>query len=148
MESATRSSLRTIAGQVAAIVGVIHLGLGLFYTVGPGAVAGDPRVLAWGLAGVVLVGGVALASVGGPDRRLSALGAAVVGMLLVGYLFWPALVGGSLYLGPGPTATLANPVGYVRAQLFGARSIAKVVLALELVLLALLVVLLSDDGPR
>lgn len=148
MESATRSNVRAIAGQLAIIVGVVHLGLGMFYTVGPGAVARDLRVVVWAVAGAVLVGGVALATFGWQHRRLYEIGAAVVGLLVAGHLFWPVFAQGSLYVGPGPSVTLADPLGYVYAQLFEARTIAKVLLVLELLLLSLPVVLLSDDGLR
>lgn len=147
METATRSNLRTIAGQLAVIVGGVHLGLGAYYTLGRGAASGDPRVLVWSVAGSVLLLGTALVLAGWEHDHLHAVGAALVGLLLGGHLLWPVLAQGSLYLGAHPPVGLGDPLGYVHAQLFRARPIAKVLLALEVLLLALLVVLATDDGP-
>lgn len=150
VETATRETMRTIAGQLAAIVGVVHLGLGTYYVVGASgaAVAGDLRVLLWAVAGAVLLGGVALAAVGWGRRPLYGLGLAVTGLLLAGHLLWPVVEGGSFYLGPVPSASLADPLGYAHAQVFGVRSVVKLAVATELALVSVLVVLLSEDEPR
>lgn len=148
MQTATRGSLQTIAGQLAVIAGVLHLGLGMYYSVGgPGALADDLRVVVWTVAGAVLVGGVAVAAIGWERERLYKVGIGVVAALLATHFLWPALTGTNFYLGVPPTGG-HGPVGYVVALVVDARPIAKVVLGVELVLLALLLVLVTDPAPR
>jgi hypothetical protein len=149
METATRGTIRTIGGQLAVIVGVVHLGLGLYAAVGgSGVAASDPRVAIWSVAGAVLVGGVALAAVGWHHRQLYVLGLVVTGSLVAAYLLWPALAGTSFYLGSGVAAPPLTPLGYVHGLVLGAPPLAKIALATEAALLAVLLVLLSSPEPR
>jgi hypothetical protein len=148
MQTATRGSLQTIAGQLAVIAGVLHLGLGMYYSVGgPGALAGDRRIVLWLAAGAALVGGVVVAAVGWQRERLYKAGIGIVGSLVAMHFLWPMVASGNFYLGPPQVGGL-GPVGQLVALVVDARPIAKVTLGVELVLLAVLVVLVVDAGPR
>lgn len=149
MEPATRGTLETIAGQLAAIVGVVHIGLGAYFAVGgAGGAAGDPRGVLWTIAGAVLVGGVAVAAVGWRRRRLYALGVVVTVLLVSAHFLWPVVAGSSFYLGPTPVTSPANLPGYVHELVRESEPVAKLAVATELALLVLLLVLLRDENPR
>lgn len=148
METATRESVRAIAGQLAVIAGTIHLGLAAFHlVVGPRTGQGDPRVLVWTAAGVVLFAGVLAARNVRYRRRVHALGVAVVGLLVAGHLLWPAVAGEALYLGATPRASVTDPLGYVVGRLLDAGLLARVLLGVEVALLGLLAMLLVDRAP-
>jgi hypothetical protein len=148
MHTATRGSLRTIVAQLAVIAGVLHLGLGTYYSVGgAGMLADDLRLVLWAVAGAVLVGGVAVAAVGWHRRVLYKVGTVTVVALVGAHFLWPLAVGGNFYLG-SPPARGTGPIGYLLAMVLDARPVTKLVLAVEVVLLALLVGLLADgEGP-
>lgn len=149
MEPATRGTLRTIAAQLAVIVGVIHLGLGAYHAVGgTGGTAGDPRVLLWAVAGAALVGGVAVAAVGWGRRRLYVLGVVVTTALVAAHFLWPVVAGVSFYPGPPLATAPGNPLGYVHGQLLQTEPVGKIAVATELALLVLLVVLLNYGDSR
>jgi hypothetical protein len=148
MQTATRGSLQTIAGQLAVIAGVLHLGLGMYYSVGgPGALADDRRIVLWLAVGAVFVGGVAFAALGWQRERLFKAGIGFVGALVAMHFLWPLAASGNFYLGP-PSVAGRGPIGHLMALVVDARPIAKVVLGVELVLLALLLVLVTDTEPR
>lgn len=147
MDTASRETLQMIAGQLAAIVGVLHLGMGTYYVVGASgaAVSGDPRVLLWGIAGTVLVAGVAAGALGWLPRGLYAGGIGVVFGLLAGHFLWPILVGGSFYLGPAPVTPASDVLGYLHEQVTAVRPVAQAAVAIELALVVLLVALSTAD---
>lgn len=149
MEPATRGTLRTIAAQLAVIVGVIHLGLGTYSAFGgTGGSADDPRIVLWTVVGVALVGGVAVAAIGWRRRHLYVLGVLVIVMLVSVYVLWPVVAAESFYLGPPPATSPVDPLGYVHGQLLQPDPVAKIAVATELALLVLLVLLLHSGDPR
>lgn len=149
METATRDSVRAIAGQLAVITGTVHLGFAAFHVVaGQRTGPGDPRILVWTVAGVVLFVGVLAARKARYRRRVHALGATVVGLLVAGHLLWPAVAGEALYLGATPRASLAAPLAYVAEGLLDASLLGGVLLGVEVALLGLLAVLFLDRAPR
>jgi len=148
----TTRLLRLAAGQLAAIVGMLHLWLGVRqwvrYAIGGIYVPPDVRVPLWTVSGLVLLVGVAIVSLEEiSDRRVYAAGAALSLTYILGYYSWH--LGGhlSFYLGVGdPNLHGADLTQFVLDHTF-AGPIEFFALLTEAALLVALVALLRRSAP-
>jgi len=143
--------LRLAAGQLAVIVGMLHLWLGVrewsLYLGGGIVVPPDVRVPLWTLSGLALlvgVGIVALADI--TDRRLYAAGAALSVVYILGYYSWHLGGHRSFFVGGEAVLHDSGPVAFVLNHTF-AGPVEFFALLTEAALLAALIALLRRPAP-
>jgi hypothetical protein len=143
--------LRLGAGQLAAIVGMLHLWLGVrewsLYLGGGILLPPDVRVPLWTLSGVGLLVGVAIVALEDiTDRRVYAAGAALALTYVLGYYSWHLGGHRSFFLTGDPQLHDVGPIEFVVSHTF-AGPIEFFALLTEAALLVTLLALLRRPEP-
>jgi len=150
MDERTAGLLRLGAGQLAAIVGMLHLWLGLrlwsAYAAGGIYLPPDVRAPLWTVSGIAVIVAVAIIALEDLSGRLAyAAGIALSLVYVLGYYSWHLGGHRSFFFGVDPDLHGADPVTFVLDHAF-AGPVEFFALFTEVALLVLLIVLFRAEA--
>jgi hypothetical protein len=152
MTERTTRLVRLGAGQLATIVGMLHVWLGIrewsLYLRGGSLVPPDIRVPLWTFSGLVVLVATAIVMLEDiSDRRVYAGGAAISLAYVLGYYSWHLGGHRSFFVGGDPKLHDQGPIEFVLTHTF-AGPVEFFALLTEMALLILLVVLMRRPNPE